>query len=43
VDEFGLEVIDASRSITEQQQDVRRLIASQVQVTSVETTDEQLV
>ena len=43
VDEFGLEVIDASRSITEQQQDVRKLIASQVLVTGVETTDEQLV
>jgi dTMP kinase len=40
VDEFGLEVIDAARSITEQQQHVRQLIASRVPVRNVETTDE---
>jgi dTMP kinase len=40
VEEFGLEVIDASRSIMDQQQDVRRLIAAQVQVTSEESVDE---
>ena len=43
VEEFGLEVIDAARSITVQQQEVRKLIASQVQVSTVESTDEQLV
>ncbi|MGE3507366.1 MAG: dTMP kinase [Vicinamibacterales bacterium] len=42
VDEFGLEVVDATRSITVQQQDVRRLIASQVSVTATETNHEQL-
>ncbi len=36
VDEFGLEVVDAARSITEQQQEVRRLIASQVDVKPAE-------
>jgi dTMP kinase len=41
VDEYGLEVIDAARSITVQQQEVRRLIASQVQVSTVESGDEQ--
>lgn len=41
VEEFGLEVIDATRSITVQQQEVRRLIASQVQVTTAETSVEQ--
>jgi len=40
VEEFGLEVIDASRSIMDQQQDVRRLVAAQVQVTSEESVDE---
>ncbi len=40
VEEFGLEVVDASRSITEQQQHVRQLIASRVPVKNVETTDE---
>ena len=43
VEEFGLEVINAARSITIQQQEVRKLIASQVQVSTVESTDEQLV
>jgi dTMP kinase len=43
VEEFGLEVINAARSITLQQQEVRKLIASQVQVSTVESTDEQLV
>jgi len=40
VEEFGLEVIDASRSIMDQQQDVRRLVAARVQVTSEESVDE---
>jgi len=39
VEEFGLQVIDASRSIMDQQQDVRRLVASHVQVTSEERID----
>jgi len=42
VDEFGLDVINAARSITEQQQEVRRLVAARIPVTSVETPDEQL-
>jgi dTMP kinase len=42
VDEFGLEVIDAARSITEQQQEVRRLVAERIPVTNVESPDEQL-
>src|SRR3978361_1704419 len=37
VEEFGLEVINAARSITIQQQEVRKLIASQVQVSTVES------
>lgn len=41
VEEFGLQVVDASRSITKQQQDVRRLIASHIEVTSVEAADVQ--
>ena len=40
VEEFGLEVIDASRSIMDQQRDVRRLVASHMQVGSVESADE---
>lgn len=42
VDEFGLEVVDATRSITVQQQYVRRLIASQVSVSVTEANHEQL-
>ena len=42
VDEFGLDVINAARSITEQQQEVRRLVAARIPVTSVESPDEQL-
>ncbi len=42
VDEFGLDVINAARSITEQQQEVRRLVAARIPVTNVESPDEQL-
>jgi dTMP kinase len=40
VDEFGLEVVDATRSITEQQQEVRRLIAAHVRTSDRESIDE---
>jgi dTMP kinase len=40
VDEFGLDVIDAGGSITDQQQLVRKLIAPQVEAPKVETIDE---
>lgn len=39
VGEYGLEVVDATRSITVQQQEVRRLIASQVQVGATEASE----
>jgi dTMP kinase len=38
VEEFGLEVVDAARSLREQQREVRRLIASQVKSIAVETS-----
>ena len=43
VDEFGLQVVDAVGSITEQQRVVRTLVAPQLERTTVETTDEQPV
>jgi dTMP kinase len=43
VDEFGLEVIDAKCSITEQQRLVRKVIAQHVQTSGVEATDDELV
>ncbi len=43
VDEFGLQVIDASRSITEQQRVVRGLISARAATTRAETHDEQPV
>jgi dTMP kinase len=42
VDEFGLEVIDARTSITDQQRVVRRVIAQHVQTRGVETIDDEL-
>jgi dTMP kinase len=43
VEEFGLEVIDAAASITDQQRLVRQLIARHVQGSSVEMTDDEPV
>ena len=43
VDEFGLQVVDASGSITDQQRLVRQLIAQHVQTTAVEVTDDEPV
>jgi dTMP kinase len=43
VHEFGLEVIDAARSITEQQRLVRQLIAQQVRTSNVEAIDDEPV
>jgi dTMP kinase len=44
VDEFGLRVVDASRSITEQQRLVREMIAEHVKTTSaVEVVDDEPV
>ena len=43
VDEFGLEVIDARGSITEQQRLVRNVVAQHVPITSTEITDDELV
>jgi len=43
VDEFGLGVVDARGSITEQQRVVRTMIAPHVSVSEVEITDEQPV
>lgn len=42
VDEFGLEVVDASGSITEQQRLVRSLIATRVQMRDVEVEESEL-
>ena len=42
VDEYGLEVVDAVGSITDQQRVVRQLISRHVVATEVEMTDEQL-
>jgi len=41
VDEFGLEVVDARRSITEQQRAVRQLILQRVRAAEVETIDDE--
>jgi dTMP kinase len=43
VNEFGLEVIDARRSITDQQRVVRNVIAQHVQISRTEMTDDELV
>jgi dTMP kinase len=43
VDEFALHVIDAARSITEQQRIVRQLVAPHLRPNSVEVSDEQPV
>src|SRR5581483_3122996 len=43
VREFGLEVVEASSSITEQQRLVRQLVAQQVQTSNVEITDDESV
>jgi len=43
VKEFGLEVIDARGSITEQQRVVRNVIAQHVQISRMEITDDELV
>jgi len=40
VDEFGLEVVDATTSITEQQRVVRRLISPYVEGQRVEPTND---
>jgi dTMP kinase len=42
VDEFGLDVIDARSSITEQQRLVRKVITQHVQTSGVETIDDEL-
>jgi dTMP kinase len=41
VDEFGLEVVSAIGSITEQQRIVRALVSQQLQISNVEISDEQ--
>jgi dTMP kinase len=41
VEEFGLQVVDAARSITEQQRLVRQLVAPHLSSTTVELSDEQ--
>jgi dTMP kinase len=43
VDEFGLEVIDAATSITEQQRFVRALIAQKVQMSRTEVVDDESI
>jgi len=43
VDEFGLEVVSAVGSITEQQRIVRALVSQQLQISHVEIPDEQPV
>ena len=43
VEEFGLEVIDAAGSITDQQRLVRQLIARHVQASAVEIADDEPV
>jgi dTMP kinase len=43
VNEFGMEVIDAAGSITEQQRFVRTLINKHVQMSRVETNDDEPV
>lgn len=41
VKEFGLEVVDAAHSITDQQRVVRQLVAQQVQMSRVEISDDE--
>jgi dTMP kinase len=43
VQEFGLEVVDAKGSITEQQRYVRTLVAQHVKMSQVEITDDEPV
>ena len=43
VNEFGLEVIDAAGSITDQQRLVRNVIAKHIQIRQMELTDDELV
>jgi dTMP kinase len=43
VDEFGLDVIDAKSSITDQQRLVRKVITQHVQMRQVEMSDDDLV
>ena len=43
VKEFGMEVVDAAGSITDQQRVVRQLIAQQVRTSDVEITDDEPV
>jgi dTMP kinase len=43
VDEFGLRVVDASRSITEQQRLVREMIAEHVKTSAAEVVDDEPV
>jgi dTMP kinase len=43
VEEFGLQVVDAAGSITDQQRLVRQLIAQQVRAGNVEVTDDEPV
>jgi dTMP kinase len=43
VDEFGLQVVDAAGSITDQQRIVRQLIAQHVRASNVEMTDDEPV
>jgi dTMP kinase len=43
VNEFGMQVIDAATSITQQQRFVRTLIAQHMQMSRVETTDDEPV
>jgi dTMP kinase len=43
VHEFGLEVVDARGSITEQQRLVRQVVSQHLDVTEMETTDDEPV
>ena len=43
VDEFGLEVVDAVGSITEQQRLVRALVPKHIETSHVETSDDEPV
>jgi dTMP kinase len=43
VNEFGLEVIDAAGSITDQQRLVRNVIAKHIQIRQMELTDDEPV
>ena len=41
VDEFGLEVVEAAGSITEQQRLVRNLVSKRIATTEMETDDDE--